>query len=245
MRRFAMLLCVAVSAAVVAGPAVFGQDEKKAQKKAPAKKPNAAFAPIEDDPNLPRVLLLGDSISIGYMVPTRELLAGKANVHRPATNCGPTTNGVANIDAWLGAGKWDVIHFNFGLHDLKHVDAQGKNTSKTTGKHQVSLEDYEKNLETIVGKMKKTGAVLIFATTTPVPDGENMRLVGDDLKYNETALKVMKRHDVLVDDLHAYALARQKEIQLPKNVHFTAAGSKTLAEEVAKHISKALEARKQ
>src|SRR5512137_2492523 len=55
----------------------------------PAKNPpptlanEPAFAPVSDDPKLPRVLLIGDSISIGYTLPVRKLLAGKANVHRP------------------------------------------------------------------------------------------------------------------------------------------------------------------
>ena len=84
--------------------------------------PNPAMAEVKDIPGLPRVLLIGDSISIGYTVPVRELLEGVTNVHRPQTNCGPTTKGVDEIDAWLGDGKWDVIHFNFGLHDLKYCD---------------------------------------------------------------------------------------------------------------------------
>jgi hypothetical protein len=66
---------------------------------------------------LPRVLLIGDSISMGYTLDVRELLKGKANVHRIPTNGGPTTNGLKNIKAWLGDSKWDVIHFNWGLHD--------------------------------------------------------------------------------------------------------------------------------
>src|SRR5688572_8105941 len=95
---------------------------------------NPAFAPVQDDPALPRVLLIGDSISIGYTVPTRERLAGKANVHRPGVNCGPTTRGVENLDKWLGDKKWDVIHFNFGLHDLRYIDDAGKNTSPEKGR---------------------------------------------------------------------------------------------------------------
>src|SRR6185503_19430837 len=78
-----------------------------------------AFDPDKDDPKLPRILLIGDSISIGYTVPVRNLLKGRANVHRIPDNGGPTTNGLAQLPQWLGKGKWDVIHFNWGLHDLK------------------------------------------------------------------------------------------------------------------------------
>jgi acyl-CoA thioesterase-1 len=120
----------------------------------------AEFAPVVDDPALPRVLLIGDSISIGYTTPVRELLRGVANIHRVPENGGPTSRGVQQLDKWLGDGKWDVIHFNFGLHDIKLDDA---------GKPLTSAADYEANLRAIVARLRATGARLVFATTTPVP----------------------------------------------------------------------------
>ena len=87
----------------------------------PKRPPNPTTAPIQDVAGLPRVLLIGDSISMGYTLPTRTLLAGKANLHRIPQNGGPTKNGIAQIDKWLGTGKWDVIHFNWGIHDLKFM----------------------------------------------------------------------------------------------------------------------------
>src|SRR5262245_45995913 len=76
-----------------------------------------AFASVTEQPGLPRVLLIGDSISIGYTVTVRRELAGKANVLRIPENGADTANGLKKIDAWLGESKWDVIHFNWGLHD--------------------------------------------------------------------------------------------------------------------------------
>src|SRR5690606_22154370 len=133
---------------------------------------------IEPDPSLPNVLILGDSISIGYTLQVRQALAGKANVFRPHTadgtkaeNCSGTTKGVKAIDRWLGDRKWDVIHFNWGLHDLKHVTEPGGNkvSSKASDPLQATVEQYAKNLEQIVKKLEATDATLIFATTTPVP----------------------------------------------------------------------------
>lgn len=228
-RAFLALLLLSISTVVA-----LGQDDKtKTKKKAPA---NPAFAPVTDVAELPRVLLIGDSISIGYTAHVREILQGKANVHRPATNCGPTTRGVQSIDQWLGDGKWDVIHFNFGLHDLKFVDDAGKNAPPDKGHPQVSETDYEKNLETMVAKMKKTGAKLIFATTTPVPSGSDARIKGDEQKYNAIARRVMQRNGVAIDDLYGFAQPRLVEIQLPANVHFKPEGSKQLAEQVAKSV---------
>lgn len=215
-----------IAIGVVLAVAPTSAQQAKAKKKAA----NPAYAQIKDEPGLPRVLIIGDSISIGYTLHVRENLKGKANVHRPATNCGPTIRGLESIDAWLGDGKWDVIHFNFGLHDVRLME----------GKHQVSPEDYEKNLSSLVGRMQKTGAKLIFATTTPIPKGSQGRNEGEEIKYNEIARRVMEKNGVAINDLYAFALPKLAEIQQPANVHFTPAGSKVLGKQVAEAIEKAL-----
>jgi len=229
-----LLFCLVLS------PSVQAADAGKAKAKRP---PNPAFEKITDQPGLPRVLLIGDSISIGYTLDVRAKLKGKANVHRIPTNGGPTPNGLANLKAWLGGGKWDVIHFNWGLHDLKYMGADNKNLAdpKAAGsRQQVPLDQYEKNLRELVKQMKATGAKLIWCATTPVPEGADGRLPGDEVKYNQAAAKVMKEHQVAIDDLYAYALPKLKEIQRPANVHFSDEGSEYLARQVAASIEAAL-----
>ena len=112
-----------------------------------------AFDEVEDRPEKPNVLILGDSISIGYTVSVRTLLKDQVDVFRPKDNCGPTTRGIAKLEHWLGDRQWDVIHFNFGLHDLKYINGKGdlvpvengkpkslcRNTNKTYGR---SLTNY-------------------------------------------------------------------------------------------------------
>ncbi|REK15940.1 MAG: SGNH/GDSL hydrolase family protein [Planctomycetota bacterium] len=204
---------------------------------------NPALTPIQDDPALPRVLLIGDSISIGYTLPVRAQLKGEANVHRIATNGGPTTNGLANLDQWLGNKKWDVIHFNWGLHDLKYIDDDKNLVSVDKGHQQVAIDAYEKNLRELVGRLKRSGATLVWCSTTPVPEGAQGRVAGDAKKYNAVAAKIMAEEDVAVDDLYSFAEPRLQEIQRPRNVHFTPAGSDALAEEVARNIREALKER--
>ena len=194
--------------------AAFADAPKKAAAK-PAKKVNPAMAPVEDVAGLPRVLLIGDSISIGYTVAVRDQLKGIANVHRPLTNCGPTTRGLEAIDSWLETGgadkKWDVIHFNWGLHDLKYQNENGKGLADPAAAdsvQQVSPADYEKNLTTLVERLKKTGATLIWCSTTPVPEGSNGRKVGDSVAYNAIATRVMNSQGVATDDLYTFAKAR-------------------------------------
>jgi hypothetical protein len=194
--------------------------------------PNPAFRQIEDTPGLPRVLLIGDSISIGYTEMVRAELAGKANVHRIPEN-GASTLSVTKLDDWLGAGHWDVIHFNFGLHDLKFMDS---------GLRQVPLSDYEGNLRQIVGRLKRTGAQLIFASTTPVPNTKvnPPRLSGDVPEYNAAAKRIMERSGVAIDDLYSLVYPRLSELQLPANVHYTAEGYQVLGHQVAESILRAL-----
>jgi len=195
------------------------------------------LAPVVDDPALPRVLLIGDSISMGYTVPVRNLLKGKANVHRIMENGGPTTNGLAKMRTWLGTSKWDVIHFNFGLHDLKFVEG---------GQQQVTPADYEKNLRELVRQLKETKAKLIWGNTTPIPGPplKPERIAEDVLVYNAAAAKVMEENGIMTNDLYAFALARLSKIQQPQNVHFTREGSELLGGQVAATIEAALPPKK-
>ena len=202
---------------------------------------NPAFDPVADEPGLPRVLLIGDSISIGYTPAVRELLRGKVNLHRPHTNCGPTTRGVAEIENWLGNGPWDVIHFNWGLHDIAYMTADGERVDPPQGQHQVPADQYEQNLNTLVQRLKQTDAKLLWCATTPVPEGASFRKRGDEVEYNAIAQKVMRAHGIPTNDLYAHALKRLDEIQLPANVHFSKRGSAILAESVARYILDALE----
>jgi acyl-CoA thioesterase-1 len=82
--------------------------------------PHPAFDPVSAREGFPQVLLIGDSISIDYTEHVRGLLAKVADVHRPAINCESTLEGLRLLDGWLGSRKWAVIHFNWGLHDLKY-----------------------------------------------------------------------------------------------------------------------------
>jgi acyl-CoA thioesterase-1 len=140
-----------------------------------------------------------------------------------------------------------VIHFNFGLHDLKRVDPRtGRNSNDPAHPRQAEPNRYEAQLGAIVERLARTGAALVFATTTPVPEGDlrPRRDAGDAGRYNAIALRVMGEHGVAIDDLHALAAPRLASLQKPADVHFTAAGSRALAGQVAEHVRRALQARK-
>jgi len=195
----------------------------------------------EQKKDLPKVLIIGDSISNGYTKPLKELMEGQADISHNPGNAQHSRFGLERLESWLGDEQWDVIHFNHGLHDLKYVDANGKNTrSREIGHIQIGLEEYGNNMEAIVKRLKLTGAKLIFATTTPFPDEPSgpLREAKQVGRYNRVALRIMKEQGVTVNDLHGFALPRLGEIQQPNNVHFTPAGSKALAIEVKQHIER-------
>jgi len=230
-----------------------------------APKPKAADVKVVDVPGLPRVLLIGDSISYGYQPFVMTKLKGKANIHHPPENCGDTGRGLKYLDKWLAGEHWDVIHFNFGLHDLKYLDEKGNYVTPDKGKQVTPPEIYRQQLTEVTKRLKATGAKLVFATTTPVPPGARGRVAGDEVVYNQIAREVMKELDVPVDDLGAYVAEQQKklpphpesekpaphtrplalrpgEIQQPFDVHFTPAGYDQLANLVVASIGKVLPA---
>ena len=175
---------------------------------------------VKDDPKLPRILLIGDSVSRGYTQPVRAVLAGKANVHRAPANCGATTSGLKNLDAWLGEGKWDVIHFNFGIHDRATPAA-----------------DYAKRLEEIVERLQKTGAKIIWASTTPIPDNPAQKQTAASIvDKNKIAAEIMSKHGIPTDDLFAAITPHLAKLQNPNDVHFNGEGYDFLGAKVSEAI---------
>ena len=201
------------------------------------------LAAFKSDP-LPNVLIIGDSISIGYTPFVQKALGGKATVVHNPGNARHTGNGLEKLNDWLGNKKWDVIHFNWGLHDLCYRSEQSKvsgNRDKENGKQDITLEEYCRNLEELVVRLKKTDATLIFATTTHVPNGEPGRFVNDDKRYNKVARKIMKKYNIEVNDLNKFS----KEIHLDHrtqegNVHYTSEGYNILSKPVIEIILKNL-----
>jgi acyl-CoA thioesterase-1 len=184
----------------------------------------------------PFLMLVGDSISMGYEAGVKKLLAGKFRVVRHPDNGGTSANVLAHLDEWVIKKQPNIVHFNAGLHDIA-VD-EGKTTNR------VKFADYEASLRAIVKRLKtETKARLIWATTTPVIDEWHWnvkhfgRAMADVVRYNAVALRVMKENGVEIDDLFAavQTVGREKCL-LPDGVHMKDEASKLLAEAVARSV---------
>ena len=239
---------------------------------------------------VPNILLIGDSISMGYSfyedrtpkcppkascqpdnrlgygLYVKEMLANTTANWMMASvqhnggwwlggQAGDTKLGKSCIKSWLGSSSgehagndgaylpWDVIHVNFGLHDLNG------------GGKEVPVAEYVSNLAIIFAELQKTTAKLIFTTTTPVPvgDGGGTRTEANVLKYNEAALQLLAPDiasgRVAVNDLHGDVVARcganytatgQCELQIPANVHYEYEGREYCGLSVVRSILQAL-----
>ena len=130
------------------------------------------------------------------------------------------------------------------MWDLCYRHPQSKSQGrrdKKRGTLTTSLEQYEKNLDRLAARLKKTKAKLIWAHTSTVPEGEAGRKVGDDDKYNEVAARVMKKHGIRINDLNSLTDEFPPELFVkPGDVHYKPEGSKKIGQAVAKEISLAL-----
>ena len=195
---------------------------------------------------LPKVLLIGDSISQGYRATVVKELEGVAEVTRIPGNGEWTGTGIEKIDLWLGDTDWEVIHFNFGLWDMYGWPYYDEDRSP---------EAYAQRLEQIVARLKQTNATLIWATTTP-PCPENEVSMRDRFKapgvitpeiakqYLDAAEHVMKKHGIQINDLNALVRDDIATLQTgPDNVHLTGKGNELLGKQVAKAIRIAIKHR--
>jgi hypothetical protein len=194
----------------------------------------------------PRILIIGDSISIGYTPFVKESLTMKADVFHNPGNARHTGNGLKKIEKWVGDEKWDIIQFNWGLWDLcyRHPDSnyQG-NRDKVNGKITYSIDEYASNLDSIVTILRSiTKAKLIFVTSSYVPENEAGRFEDDAIRYNDAAKKIMKKHSVVVNDIYEQSVSIHQEFgKGPDDVHYTKQGYKELGELVVDFLNTELQ----
>jgi lysophospholipase L1-like esterase len=194
----------------------------------------------------PRILIIGDSISIGYTPFVKKDLANKAHVFHNPGNAEHTGTGLKKIEEWIGSKKWDIIQVNWGLWDLcyRHSDSKVQgNRDKKNGTITYTIDEYASNLDSIVTILKtKTQAKLVFVTTTYIPENEAGRFQKDAIRYNDVAKKIMKKNGVIVNDLYEPSISIHKEFGKGiDDVHFTESGYKRLGEEVSGFLKKELE----
>ena len=162
--------------------------------------------------DLPRVLMLGDPV---YNEPSRSaaaMMKGRVELVYPGyahNEVIDTTTALTKLDEWIGDKSWDLIHFNFGLGDLIHRVPSMKQLRvlpiHVGGTVNTPPDRYEQNLDAIVQRLKATDAKLVWASTTPIrSSSSNVFEIGSEITYNAIAAKVMAKHGVATNDMHAH-----------------------------------------
>ena len=185
------------------------------------------------------ILLLGDSIRLGFEPLFKELTENEFSVFSPDENCCMSQNIIISLKRWSNMfdfpEKVDVIHFNCGHWDAAHW----LNSSEPV----TSVGEYEKNIGIIIDILKRLfpNAKIIFATTTPMnpvdPIGhsENPRTNPDIDIYNTVGAKEAKEHGIYVNDLNSFCRGWGEEAYADY-CHFTKESYKKIAEYTAKFI---------
>jgi acyl-CoA thioesterase-1 len=190
-----------------------------------------------NEPGLPHILVLGDSISGQYSTFLREKLLHRANVRVGGTAyetqpdwASVVRREITEREAEIGR-PFDLIQFNWGLHALKW--AQGTDYSmrfKEGYSRCVPLERYGAELEKLIVELKRTGRRLVWATTTPANNGSQP---DDAVAYNAVARQIVQRHGLAVNDLHAFVVQHRLAQNEPQNCHFPRSSAEQLGHHVA------------
>ena len=190
-----------------------------------------------------KVLLLGDSIRMGYDEYVEELLKDECQVYYSKDNGRFSAYTLLQaIDMCNQHGHFDVVHWNNGYWDM---DVEG-----VVKEALIPVEDYMRFLRRIIATLRAYGAQVIFATTTPIFEeggaadmqtGINLRFKNEWVqRYNAAAKVVMEEEDVPVNDLYELCLGGEKYYKCDDRLHLTQEGYKKCAQQVADWIRKYL-----
>ena len=180
-----------------------------------------------------KVVLIGDSIRMGYEPTVRQELEGVFEVWAPEKNSGKSTAILENLDEWVLSQNPDIVHINCGHHDLrKAFDAADSN---------IPLAQHRQNVETILMTIReKTQARVIWVTTTPVNEKWHHerkpfdRFEKDVAAYNAADTETAQRLGIEVNDLYQVVMdAGRDELLKDDGVHFTDHGKEVQGKAVA------------
>ena len=185
---------------------------------------------------IPKLLLLGDSIRMSYQPLVVEILEGKAEVVGPAKNCQYSLFTLSSLDRWIGVlGQPDVVHWNNGLHDCGH----NPNRSPV----QIPIDIYRANLEFILKRLRALTPNVVWATNTPVHPDRPFRDTewswrNEEIdQCNDTARELMTANEVAINDLHKLVGADVGQLLSEDRLHLSVAGEKTCAQAVAQSVA--------
>ena len=187
-----------------------------------------------------KVILLGDSIRMGYDKYVRESLAEAAEVYYPAENCKFAQYMLRMISSWRASfpEEVDLIHWNAGLWDLLQLYGDGPLTP---------IEFYAQMIKRIDKRLRLfyPHAKIIFATSTGVDESGNtpdhIRHNSTIEAYNQAAIEALKDTDTVINDLNAITKDAPAEWRSDRTHYYTPKGIENVGGAVVRAICKELD----
>lgn len=196
-----------------------------------------------------RVLLLGDSIRMGYQEYVKKLLKNECEV----VFCADDNGRFVQYNYWQlnqmfrQYKHFDIVHFNSGYWDMNIEEPclEALNT----------IPEYRYGLNKILRYLKQQKAIAIFANTCPIyATGNSQDNTGTQasisyknewvIEYNKAAESLMKQNNVVINDLYSVMLEGPKYYKCADMLHLSETGYKICAEEIVKAIRKELKSLK-
>lgn len=182
------------------------------------------------------ILLIGDSIRMGYDKSVKKSLEGKANVYFPGENCRFASfvlRYVHEYGALVKDGAPDIIHWNAGLWDCLRLFEEEPHTPKDV---------YAYYIERICKRIKKLypEAKVIFATCTTVLSekmDKNFKRYNEEIaEYNDIAVNVVKKYGFEINDLYSLSATLGENAHSDPVHYYTSAGTEAFTKQVLSHI---------
>ncbi|MDA0836362.1 MAG: hypothetical protein O2857_01115 [Planctomycetota bacterium] len=211
--------------------------------------PVLRFSPRTDlgieDPQLPRILIIGDSISGHYLPGVRARMRGLANVIGESSmtkgtwaSMGPSfyrSDWAArgdNLKKFLTErGPFDIVHFNNGIHNFASAKPGDE-------------KPYVEQLRIVVSTIRAAGAVCLFANSTgtvadnTIPKAPNY--LTNCRAFNAAAEAVMRELNVPVTDIYGMIQPRIRELISSDLIHTNKEADEMMADLIARRLTEIL-----
>ena len=188
-----------------------------------------------------RVLILGDSISLGYREMVKNKLYDYCKVMYPKEQGKSSDDIYGMLYQWnnnvVNGEKVDLVYWNAGLWDVVRT---------FDDKPHAELEQYTSNVVRIANALKDLypNAIICFANTTSVIEeryGDDFQRLNSDIdKYNAKCEEVLLDKVSLIDDLNQITKSFKEEDFIDAT-HFTNSANEVLSNHICSVITDALD----
>lgn len=189
-----------------------------------------------------KVILIGDSIRMGYDKYVKQALEGAAEVYYPNENCRFATYVLRFVHEWKKKCDWpedaDLVHWNAGLWDVCEI--MGDDPVTPVAFYRDTIARIDRRLRVLFPQAK-----LVFATSTAVQEekyGAVFKRHNEVIRaYNAAAIEALAGTDTVINDLYPLSASCPDAYHSDMTHYSTPAGIELLGGKVVSVISSQLD----